>query len=456
MGFVNAVIRLLVFLLIFSLFFTIIGRKYIDSSDLYPVSVQFSNSRDGSKVGYIKDNSSGFWPSIIRVRYSRLRDRESLRSGSFSPVIIAPRFNYAGMFDDYGMAIVTTDEGMGFINKTGKYLIKPEFDSISDFDDNELAIVLHEGLKGLMRRDGVIPTEIIYDEIWSIDGKYRTKSGEEYGFLDVNGSPMALPVFNESREIVNTDSLWIVKTGEKWAIFDLEKEKLLFEPEFDSISYDIGKNGLLAASISGKWGYIDIDGVWQILPSYDGALDFVSGSNIAPVWLNEKYGFVNTAGELVVDCRFDSLGLVRGGAGGGFVRVINARSDRLVDCRYGLVSPDGEVVLEAVYEKLDNMGKDGLFLLRSNHKYGMADKQGKIVVPFKYDVLFSYENGFARFAEGRYENECSFGFLNKNGEIAFEAIYDQAGDFSDEGIAEVELNGKKYYLSADGSLQSRE
>jgi hypothetical protein len=42
-----------------------------------------------------------------------------------------------------------------------------------------------------------------------------------------------------------------------------------------------------------------------------------------------------------------------------------------------------------------------------------------------------------------------------NGEIAFDAVYDQAGDFSDEGVAEVELDGKKYDLFSDGSLLSR-
>lgn len=42
-----------------------IGRNFIDSSDLYPFAVPINHSHGKYKVGYIKKNSTGFWPSII-------------------------------------------------------------------------------------------------------------------------------------------------------------------------------------------------------------------------------------------------------------------------------------------------------------------------------------------------------------------------------------------------------
>ena len=67
----------------------------------------------------------------------------------------------------------------------------------------------------------------------------------------------------------------------------------------------MGENGLIAAQLEGKWGFINEKGEWVISPNYDNVGKF--GTNgLAPVGLKNEYGYIDENGDIVIDLgRYD-------------------------------------------------------------------------------------------------------------------------------------------------------
>ena len=80
--------------------------------------------------------------------------------------------------------------------------------------------------------------------------------------------------------------------------------------------------------------------------------------------------------------------------------------------------------------------------------YRIEDKEGKEIIPFKFDVV-SY---FREELSGVKLND-KWGFINKNGEEVIPFKYDDFGvnNFFNNGLAKVYLNGKFGYIDKNGT-----
>jgi hypothetical protein len=66
------------------------------------------------------------------------------------------------------------------------------------------------------------------------------------------------------------------------------------------------RSGLLKVKLDGLYGFINIDGEEIIPPTYDDARDF-SKHGFAQVKKGEKWGVINTAGEIVIDIKHEQI-----------------------------------------------------------------------------------------------------------------------------------------------------
>lgn len=71
----------------------------------------------------------------------------------------------------------------------------------------------------------------------------------------------------------------------------------VIEPHFDDAA--LFSEGLAAACIGGKYGFIDHSGAWVIEPQYDGAESFIDGT--AKIWNEQKHEvyLIDKAGNIV-------------------------------------------------------------------------------------------------------------------------------------------------------------
>ncbi|MCX7696935.1 MAG: WG repeat-containing protein, partial [Bacteroidales bacterium] len=103
--------------------------------------------------------------------------------------------------------------------------------------------------------------------------------------------------------------------------------------------------------------------------------------------------------------------------------------------KWGFCDKNKKIVIECKYDMVSSFS-EGLALVQLNGKYGFIDKSGKEVITFKYDVAYDFSEGLARVILNK-----KWGFIDKSGKEVIPFKYDWAKDFS-EGLALVKLNDK--------------
>ncbi len=186
-------------------------------------------------------------------------------------------------------------------------------------------------------------------------------------------------------------------------------------------------------------GIDDLDIQW-LDTEYDFyAAKSVFSSGLIPVSLEtgmwtEKWGYINTKGEVVVDLKYSYANSFREGL--AKVRVDNGVSGPDNLSYEGFINSKGELIIpfskdpELWYENFNN----GFAF--SNKSYGqgqgMIDKTGREIVPYgEYDEIGKFSEGMAVV-----KKDDKSGVIDEKGELVVPCIYDSISDYS-EGLASV-------------------
>lgn len=257
-----------------------------------------------------------------------------------------------------------------------------------------------------------------------------------------------------------------------------------------------------AQSPEGKYGYIDSQGKWVILPQYTDASDFYEGlASVSQKNENDDLSFLDRGtpqeqmetllfrGPLagVIDasdqCRllpqYGNIGPFKNGyalcsnTGTGTEQIRSAVSSSGVTVALGASGRDaiGDNGLFAVkngenglFEFIDNQGNsvipsqftaakafhEGLAAVRKNGKWGYIDAGGTLRIPYGFSDAGSFSGGLAAVAVGDGDSKL-YGYIDENGKMAVPAAFSHAGDFS-EGWAFVQNSedGTGSYINRDG------
>jgi len=130
---------------------------------------------------------------------------------------------------------------------------------------------------------------------------------------------------------------------------------------------------------------------------------------VASVQIDNKWGFINKKGELVIPCIFDwpysfSEGLAA---------VYNYKNGK----KMGFIDKKGEFVILCIYEYANDF-YEGLARVKLNNKWGFIDKKGEFVIPCIYESASDLVSDcFIDFSEGiaRVKLNDKWGFIDKKG-----------------------------------------
>lgn len=220
---------------------------------------------------------------------------------------------------------------------------------------------------------------------------------DEYGLID-----------SEGKEIVPPRYDYMSPVSEGAAKIGMDTDK---NPN-TGLRYSNGKG-------TDKYGFVTVTGKEIVAPVYDGAEDFSDGMAVVRritdkyvlngvSYTDSKLGFVDKTGKELIAPIYDKV------------------SGR--ETFWAHVGPLGNAVRfkPGFSEGAASVCKDG--------HWGVIDKKGNVMIPFKYEALGSFSEGLARV---KINNK--YGFINKQGIIAISAQYDFANDFCD-GFATVARN----------------
>lgn len=146
--------------------------------------------------------------------------------------------------------------------------------------------------------------------------------------------------------------------------------------------------------------------------------------NYFPITIDEKYGYINSSGTIVINPEYDEVGPFRNG-----LAVV------LKDSKFGVINKKNELVVDFKYDEIVDF-QDGRAIVSLNEKYNLID-------PFGKEISSNYLNDLVYFSNGIYSGlmDTSYRFLDKNLTSVSDLICQEVGDLL-EGYSIIQMNDK--------------
>lgn len=160
-----------------------------------------------------------------------------------------------------------------------------------------------------------------------------------------------------------------------------------------------------------------------------------------------RVGYIDKDGQLIIPFEFDAIVAGEGGESLEFNDFSEGLAAVNKNDKYGFIDTKGKVVIEPKYEWASNFSS-GLAIVSVEGLYGAIDKQGKTVIPFEYQALADFHDGFATAArppKNPEDYESKYGLINKKNEVVIPFMYESMGNLSESLIA-VKKDGKWGYV----------
>ena len=281
------------------------------------------------------------------------------------------------------------NKNIGLINKRNQILMEPmDLDSISPFFEG-LALIEQNGKYGFINHQGDVVIPLLYDDANAFsDGLALVRQNGRYGYVDKTGNMII-------------SSQWI-----------------------NAKSFSEG----LAAVGNSYWGYIDKKGNYVIDPIWDYASTFSGGIAVVKSMSGSSsdYQYINNDGEILNV-------VIREG-------LYSFEQDE----KYGFKNNDGQIVIKPSFYSVGQFSEGLASYLSAFESYGFIDTNGKVVIQPRYEAVGSFSEGMAAVSV-----DGNYGYINQKGDIVIEPQWDFASSFS-QGVAYVSKDNIHWYINSEG------
>ena len=403
------------------------NASLFESNGLAKVGQKKTSSSYVSHYGYIDKRGN----EVIPIKYEYLgsfsqglvmaKDPETNRYGFLDKTgkwMIKPIYLDGLSFDNFGGAwLKMTDAKYHYIDMTGKDFGIVDSTSYRNFGNDGFAIIVNtEYPYVLIDKTGKVISHLDdCDGIYNFSGGlagYKCKSNLLYGFMDANG-----------KKVIPCD--YASFTGFAEGVSRIQKK---VNDKF-------------------KFGYINMKGETLVPAEYDDMQAFRDGWGLLKK--DGNYFFVNAAGNLKEPPRkYDymlefrsgfSLGCIKGATGQlNTYYYINTqlKEEFSISAKDAYLFWDDVAIVNrtGVYELMNKKGEifktltgidelkfstDGMLCAKEKSKWGYIDNKGEWMISAKYDSCDQFRSGY-----GRVRNGGKWGIVDKTGKEIFETKYE--------------------------------
>jgi hypothetical protein len=214
---------------------------------------------------------------------------------------------WGGDFSE-GLANVTVNSKVGYIDSTGKLAIEPQFDQGMMFNEG-IAVVSVDQQWGYIDSTGKLIVTPTYETAYNFaNGMGLVVTNSLSGFVDKTGKEVIKPQYEQAQSFSN--GLAAVMVDGKWGFINMTGT-MVISPQFNYVSNSYVNqqdvtftDGLAAASITDEegtdiYGYINVTGTFVITPQYSWASAFENGLARVDLDGGTQQGYIDTTGKMV-------------------------------------------------------------------------------------------------------------------------------------------------------------
>jgi len=301
---------------------------------------------------------------------------------SAGEVIIEPVYAYAGYFSE-GLAVISDGDLYGYINTRNQVVIPPRYTGAGEFANGYAAVCTGDWqsgnmLWGFIDANGkeIVSLRFLYAESFSPEGRALVwiDQGEEVvkGFVNTGGEVFVADGFEICAGF--SDGLALVRQDGLYGYINADYA-FAIAPQFE-FAGSFGE-GVAYAEKDGKGYMIDKSG--NILAPAEYAFGTFS-DGLAVFVKDNLYGYIDREGKVAIEPRFTWAKDFRSG-----LAAVQAKMD--AGGKWGFINTAGEMVIEAVYDEVEDFRNDYTrAYVYSNLKYYILDRTGKVIHSGKYSI----------------------------------------------------------------------
>lgn len=343
------------------------------------------------------------------------------------------------------------NEKYGLVNFEGKKITEAIYENIENlpYKEGEL-LVENNGKYGVINMLGkvVIPVEykeIKVDEYYEKNSAYRysgyivgteTDNGTMYKYINYNNKQQSKDEYQDIQRVVdyeNKDEYYLIfKKDNKYGV--IKNENIVINNEYDNIEYD-SFNQLFTVKKDGKYGVLKSNGETLISCLYD-EID-IEGIYIYSLKGEEQIIF-DTTGAKIENPKYKSVYNVEDT---NYKITINNEN------KYGVVDENNNEIIKNEYYYIGYLGNNYFVVSGQNGKNGIMNNEGKVVLEVKYDTIEKLEK--SDIIEATELNTNTIILFNK--EIKQIANISNSTLYEGENFVKLYSNNEQKYFDSEGN-----
>lgn len=251
-----------------------------------------------------------------------------------------------------GFCPVVDKERMGYTDLTGSMIISAGYDKVGYFSEGLAPVVDSEGSAYFIDTEGnkkhvVLNVEDVQELTMINEGVFALYNGKSWGYYNLNHKYL----FGEYEAVSSIgNGIAAVKESDKWYLID-ESGKKISDTGYDKVIADekgvVYRNDRIFVQKDNNYYMADKSGKQITDTAYEDA-DMFRDETYAAVQVGGKWGFINKAGEMVIEPQYEDARSFSN----GFAAV-------KYDDMWGFIDEKGNPVIEAQFEGVKDFNTSG-------------------------------------------------------------------------------------------------
>lgn len=354
---------------------------------------------------------------------------------------------------------------------------------------------INESGKDIITGYDKVETIANYDtnqNLWYEKNVLKVQKNGKYGLVDFSGKEILSCEYDNIQALKGLENSLILSKGENIGLCD-NSGNVIIEPNYNKIEKieDNYKNGYIVANSDNKYGIIGFDKDIILECNYEEIKGIYGDGKLFVVKDDGEYQVINKEGEVVLKDKFDDAVDINGDY------IVAKKNDK-----YGVIDISGETKIKFEYNEIREAGNN--YIAKKGSKYGVIDNEENEKLSFDYiDISYVptgdffiadyiedgnlnskffdqnfdeklngivseinalkgyirvYTDGEYKYYNFKFEEKLSstllttntlflskkdgkYGFIDKEGNVVVEYIYDDATEQNSSGFAAVKKDG---------------